>query len=120
MKKRAKKPPAAAKDMSKEMIMALAVAAKKKSIKTSNPVKDRKVMVPTEMTKRARKGLPLRVHRRSLVVEFLEASLIDGPFSERATLSRWIREWGADVEGSGKKTEEKRRWSTERSVSSSC
>ena len=47
VKKRAKKPPAAAKDMSKEMITALAVAAKKKSIKTSNPVKDRKVMVPT-------------------------------------------------------------------------
>lgn len=72
------------------------------------------------MTKRARKKLPLRVHRRSLVVEFLEASLRQGPFSARASLTRWMSEWGGDVEGSGKKTEEKIRWRTERRVSSSC
>lgn len=46
-KKRAKKPPAAAKDMRKDMTIALKVAARKKSIKTSNPVKARRVIVPT-------------------------------------------------------------------------
>ena len=46
-KKRAKNPPAAAKDMRKEITMALKVATRKKSIKTSNPVNARRVIVPT-------------------------------------------------------------------------
>ena len=47
VKKRAKKPPAAAKDTRRDMTMALTVAARKKSVKTSNPVKARRVIVPT-------------------------------------------------------------------------
>lgn len=47
VKKRAKKPPAAAKDTSRDITTALVVAARKKSIKTSTPVKPRRVMVPT-------------------------------------------------------------------------
>lgn len=47
VKKRAKKPPAAAKDTRRDMTMALKVAATKKSIKTSNPVNARKAIVPT-------------------------------------------------------------------------
>lgn len=46
-KKRAKNPPAAAKDIRRETTTALKVATKKKSIKTSNPVKARRVIVPT-------------------------------------------------------------------------
>lgn len=46
-KKRAVKPPIAAKKMRRETIMALTVAARKKSIKTSNPVNVRRVIVPT-------------------------------------------------------------------------
>lgn len=45
--KSTKKPPAAAKDMRAEMMIALTVAAKKNSIKTSNPVKATSVIVPT-------------------------------------------------------------------------
>lgn len=45
-KKIAKKPPAAAKDIKREMTTALIVAPTKKSIKTRNPVKDRNVIVP--------------------------------------------------------------------------
>lgn len=47
VKKKAKKPPAAAKDTRRDMTMQLMVAARKKSIKTSNPVKVRTVIVPT-------------------------------------------------------------------------
>lgn len=57
-KNRAKKPPAAAKDMRREMTIALKVAARKKSINTSTPVKERRAIVPTEITRRALKGLP--------------------------------------------------------------
>lgn len=46
-KKRAKNPPAATKDMNREMTTALKVAAAKKSIKTSNPVNVRSKIVPT-------------------------------------------------------------------------
>lgn len=46
-KKRAKNPPTAAKDNKKEITMALKVAARKKSMKTSNPVKATRVIVPT-------------------------------------------------------------------------
>jgi hypothetical protein len=46
-KNRAKKPPAAAKDMRREMTIALKVAARKKSINTSTPVKERRAIVPT-------------------------------------------------------------------------
>lgn len=46
-KKRAKKPPAAARDMRREITMALTVAATKKSIKTVSPVKARRAIVPT-------------------------------------------------------------------------
>lgn len=46
-KKRAKKPPAAAKEMSREITMALTVATRKKSVKTRNPVEARRVIVPT-------------------------------------------------------------------------
>lgn len=45
-KKRAKNPPAAAKDMRREIIMALKVAATKKRLKTSNPVRARREIVP--------------------------------------------------------------------------
>lgn len=43
----AKNPPAAAKDMRREMTTALTVAAIKNSINTSNPVKASRVIVPT-------------------------------------------------------------------------
>lgn len=46
-KKIAKNPPAAAKDITREMIIALAVAATKNSIKTNNPANVRKTIVPT-------------------------------------------------------------------------
>ncbi|CAL1379839.1 unnamed protein product [Linum trigynum] len=46
-KKRAKKPPAAANDMRREMTMALMVAARKNSMKTSIPVMARRAIVPT-------------------------------------------------------------------------
>lgn len=46
-KKRAKNPPAAAKDISSDMTMAFMVAARKKSINTSSPVTATKVTVPT-------------------------------------------------------------------------
>lgn len=46
-KKRAKKPPAAANDIRREMTIALTVAATKKSINTTNPVKAMRVIVPT-------------------------------------------------------------------------
>lgn len=46
-KKKAKNPPAAAKDMSSDMTMAFMVAAWKKSINTSSPVRETKVIVPT-------------------------------------------------------------------------
>lgn len=46
-KKRAKNPPAAAKDMRRETTMALKVATEKKTIKTSSPVNARRVIVPT-------------------------------------------------------------------------
>ena len=46
-KKRAKKPPAAARDMRREITMALTVAARKKSMKMNSPVKARSVIVPT-------------------------------------------------------------------------
>ena len=46
-KKRAKKPPAAAKDTRRDMTMALTVAATKKIINKSNPVNVRRVTVPT-------------------------------------------------------------------------
>lgn len=46
-KKRARNPPAAAKDISNDMTMAFTVAARKKSINTSSPVKATKVTVPT-------------------------------------------------------------------------
>lgn len=46
-KKSAKKPPAAAKDMRSEMRTAFIVAARKKSINTSSPVKATRVIVPT-------------------------------------------------------------------------
>lgn len=46
-KRSAKKPPAAAKDIRTEMIIELNVAAKKNSIKTSNPVAAKSVIVPT-------------------------------------------------------------------------
>lgn len=46
-KNRAKNPPAAAKDISNDMTMAFMVAARKKSINTSNPVKATKATVPT-------------------------------------------------------------------------
>lgn len=46
-KNRAKNPPAAAKDITREMTIALTVAATKKSIKTSNPASVRKTIVPT-------------------------------------------------------------------------
>ena len=45
-KKSAKNPPAAAKDTRSEITMAFTVAARKKSIKTSSPVKVTKVIVP--------------------------------------------------------------------------
>lgn len=47
VKKKAKNPPAAAKDNKSEITMALKVAARKKSMKTSNPVKAKRVIVPT-------------------------------------------------------------------------
>lgn len=50
-KKRANNPPAAANETKREMMMALNVAATKKSMKTSNPVKASKVSVPTCTTK---------------------------------------------------------------------
>lgn len=46
-KKRAKKPPTAAKETRREIMMALRVAAKKNSRKMSNPVSARKAIVPT-------------------------------------------------------------------------
>ena len=46
-KKRARNPPAAAKDISSDMTMAFMVAARKKSINTSSAVKATKVTVPT-------------------------------------------------------------------------
>lgn len=46
-KKIAKKPPAAAKDMKSDRMIALTVAAAKKSKKTSTPVRVRRVIVPT-------------------------------------------------------------------------
>jgi hypothetical protein len=46
-KKRAKNPPAAAKDISSDMTMAFMVAVRKKSINTSSPVRDTKETVPT-------------------------------------------------------------------------
>lgn len=46
-KKRAKKPPAAANDIKREMTMALTVAARKKSINTMIPVKAMSTIVPT-------------------------------------------------------------------------
>nr|KYP76004.1 hypothetical protein KK1_020221 [Cajanus cajan] len=46
-KKRAKNPPAAAKDISSDMTMAFMVAARKKSINTSSPVNATKATVPT-------------------------------------------------------------------------
>lgn len=46
-KKRAKKPPTAAKETRREMIMAFRVAARKNSRKMSNPVNARRAIVPT-------------------------------------------------------------------------
>lgn len=46
-KNRAKNPPAAAKDITREMTTALTVAATKKSIKTNNPANVRETIVPT-------------------------------------------------------------------------
>lgn len=46
-KKRAKKPPTAAKDTRREIIMALRVAARKKNRKMSDPVIARRTIVPT-------------------------------------------------------------------------
>lgn len=46
-KKRAKHPPAAAKDTRSEMIIAFTVAATKNNIKTSSPVKATSVIDPT-------------------------------------------------------------------------
>lgn len=46
-KKRAKNPPAAANDISSDMTMAFMVAARKKSVNTSNPVRETKVTAPT-------------------------------------------------------------------------
>lgn len=46
-KKIAKNPPAAAKDITREMTTALTVAATKKSIKTNIPANVRKMIVPT-------------------------------------------------------------------------
>ncbi|KAF1891290.1 hypothetical protein Lal_00001433 [Lupinus albus] len=76
-KNRAKNPPIDAKDMRNNTKMALIVAAKKKSMNTSSPVKETRMVVPTcsnkekeiiniqidgnkltEMTNIARRGLP--------------------------------------------------------------
>ena len=46
-KNRAKKPPTAAKDMRREITIALKVAARKKSINTITPVMERRAIVPT-------------------------------------------------------------------------
>lgn len=46
-KKSAKNPPATAKDTRNDITMALKVAARTKSIKTNNPVKETRVIVPT-------------------------------------------------------------------------
>lgn len=118
-KKRAKNPPAAAKDNRREMIIALIVAATKKSMKTRRPVKEIRVMVPTEMTRSARRGLPLRVQRRTFRPEFLEASRSSGQFSAREFLIR--RNSGAAAPAlvePGKKIASIRRWKTPKRVSS--
>lgn len=47
VKKIAKKPPAAAKDMIRDMMMALAVAIRKNNMNNDNPVNVRRVIVPT-------------------------------------------------------------------------
>lgn len=46
-KNRAKNPPAAAKDTIRDTTMTLKVATKKKSMKMSNPVSERKMIPPT-------------------------------------------------------------------------
>ncbi|MBA0861281.1 hypothetical protein Goshw_026309, partial [Gossypium schwendimanii] len=68
-----------AKETRRETIMALTVATRNISIKGDNI---------TEMTRRARRGLPRRVHRRRVWPVFLEASPRRGPFSERDILIR--------------------------------
>lgn len=91
-KKRAKNPPAAAKDISSDMTMAFMVAVRKKSINTSSPVRDTKETVPTEITRRARRGLPRRVHTRTSLAEFLEASGMRGALSATEFLIRRSKE----------------------------
>lgn len=47
VKNRAKNPPAAAKEIRREITTALTVAARKNSIKTNNPINVRETIVPT-------------------------------------------------------------------------
>lgn len=91
VKKRARNPPAAAKDIIKEMMIAFTVATKRMNMKNSNPVKARSVIDPTEMTRRARSGLPRRVQRRRSRAEFLEATRRRGALFEAEDRIRWIR-----------------------------
>jgi len=55
-KKRAKNPPAAAKDISSDMTMAFMVAARRKSINASSPVKATKATAPTCSRKEKQKS----------------------------------------------------------------
>lgn len=59
-KKKAKRPPAAASDIRKETTIAFTVAARKKSINTTTPVKAMRVIVPTYI--RAETKVYLEVH----------------------------------------------------------
>lgn len=77
-------------------------------------------MVLTEMTKRARIGLPLRVQTRTFRPVFLEASRRCDPFSDREILIRCSRENDATrLFGSGKRIMVIIRWITPLRVSSS-
>lgn len=87
-KKTAKNPPAAANDISNETMTAFSVATNKKIIKLSNPVNARRLIVPTEMTNRARRGPPRRVQRRRSRTEILEASRRRGAALAAEDLSR--------------------------------
>jgi hypothetical protein len=72
-KKRAKNPPAAAKDISSDMTMAFMVAARKKSVNTSSPVRETKDTVPTC----SKKEKTNHVHSKQKINLSFTFSLID-------------------------------------------